>query len=468
MRKISVMIMVIAVMITSLSPSFADNLSPSSSFDTKRDYLAERGVEPFGVITKDLENIDVARYNMAQIASSLMSLTDSNWKAPSASYTLLLKDTVTDKYIQTVIANGIMRPTTEFTFSGSKSVTIRDFLTVTLRALGYGNNDNFSEFNWFNSAETAIAVGIISQSQYNSMKDKPAVTWGDAATIMTNVMNQYDSTKNPYTDEYLKKLIDANPVSAKMTTFRNASGKPAGFDKISYKYIDVYYHKSDASKACISLLNEHCDKVYAMLQNLYGVQPAFDIYLLDSSDLNDDMSSKGPVFKNDQTTYLVLNEFEDVNDGNLVELVDTMNVVFFSNVGIFPKRYAFTIETLPWMVRANCQTIESMYAKNNYKGDIKKLDMWNMYDMPTIRMSFREWRYTNDMIIDYDGIYTLNRRQELYYFSKWFAIKSQSQYAGCLGKDSIVYKDYENSPFELQKMNALEIDKYFALHNKLY
>lgn len=73
-------------------------------------------------------------------------------------------------YIALLYHMGLTAGTSTETFSPDDDVTLKDYMTFMLRALGYSEETDFS---WETAPEDALGVGVLSQRQYDRLCSKP-------------------------------------------------------------------------------------------------------------------------------------------------------------------------------------------------------------------------------------------------------------------------------------------------------
>jgi len=69
-------------------------------------------------------------------------------------------------YITQLYVMGLTRGTSQSTFTPDEEVELRDYMTFMLRALGYAEGE---QFGWETAAEDALGLGVLSQSQYDTL-----------------------------------------------------------------------------------------------------------------------------------------------------------------------------------------------------------------------------------------------------------------------------------------------------------
>lgn len=418
MKKICALIMVLIMMLSTTVCYGSDK----TEYIDRSIYLKDMGVLT-GNIDGGVSRVDmVNRIVAATVIARVMTATDPNW-------TITDKHTFKDvpawanKVVGIVECNGIMKGYDDKKFGSIDPITVRDFTTVLLRAMGYGYNSEIQEFTWNDSVKTALEVGLINDSEYNTIQNEDRLTRGTMVLLAYNAVKMCNN--DPYTDEYLNELIEKNLPSAEIKAFRNNDDPTRkGYTRAPFMYIDIFYHDTPEAKACIKLLTPHVNKVYAMLQNLYGIQPAFDVYLIDEKDVEAPTPSQYPVVKNDKMTYVVLAKAQDADGNNLGELVREMNNVFYDNlISASDNKMMYTAADLPWKARANMGLIGSLYTKFNYSG---KVDQASMFELPSMRIQLR--------VADKAGMskYDKNKLYEFYYYSKMFSFEKTSEFKGCL------------------------------------
>lgn len=474
MKRISTILLVIVLIFTSTCISFAGTFTvPTPKVDAFKDnckYLRLNGINLIGTwnrqVTAESWDYEISRAEAAKVFIELMRLTNPRSLKTTEISSFFDVPYWAQDYIYTADASGIMKGTGPMKFSPEKIMKPKDFITVLLRALGYGYNDSIQEFKWDNALDTALAVGVISQDQYDAMTKDPyyfGMRYGDVAAILVNVVKTYSSERNPYTDTYLKNLVSTVNVGEGIKAFEKNQSKhgkiPDGFQRENFKYFTIWYQRDSAeANECMDLLRPHVDKVYAMLQNLYGIQPALELYLAPGDAMGVDSKYQN-IVKNKNKTYVTLEGPGDANDNNLLEFIQSLNMVFYDNIANSDQKEVYTNDTLPWMARANNELITSLYTKYNYKGD---LDIWSMYEVPQSRINLRGMA-PNDKTID---LYQRNRMMEVYYYSKWLNAKATADYAGCLGANSVIYKSNNPTVEQLRSMTVMEADKYFTAHKQ--
>lgn len=429
MKKIFATIMILFMMLSTTVCYGADNLD----YVTRALYLYDMGiVTSVGNNPKpgDMSTIlPVSRLTTAVVIARVMNATDPNWKKTNEHpYTDV--PAWANQYVGEVVSNGIMKGYDTggyYKFGIYSSIDVKSFTTVLLRALGYGYNDSIQEFTWDDSLNVALEVGLIDDAEYKYFKNKDELYFADMIHLTYNAVKMYNN--NPYTDTYLNELIEQNPPSKEIKSLSNSDDPTrAGYLKASFIYYDIYYPDTEEAKACIKLLTPHANKVYAMLQDMYGIQPAFDVYLLPDDQLDTLTQSTAPgqhpIVKNDHMTYVTLNKAQDADGNNLGELIRELNNVFYCNIAnLSAKKATYTEDTLPWKVRANMNLIGSLYTKSNYSG---KVDQPSMFEIPSMRISLRD--------ADKYGmsLYDKNKLYEFYYYSKLYSLKDPSEFKGCL------------------------------------
>lgn len=451
MKKIfySLIFLTIAITLIFASPVYGaeSGIVPQDTQYTKENYnylekakyLNEMKVLTTPGTVFDLDDT-LTKVEMAAIITKTMIATDPNW-------------TITDKhsfkdvpswanfYVGVVDANGIIKGVSDTKFDPYVGITLNDFTTSLLRAMGYGYNSDVKEFSWDTSVKTALEVGLINDDEYKTLTSHKAFTRADMILMTYNAVKSYNN--NPYTDSYLMDLVERYKPSNELIKFSNTDD-PTRTDylKEQFRYFAIYYKDSAEARACLDLLRPHANKVYAMLENLYGIQPAVDIYLVDGAIIEAKESKSAPVdqhpvVKNDHMTYVVLDN-DDANGNNLGEFIQVLNTTFYENMcNTSGNRMTYTKESLPWMVQTTRDLIGSMYTKYNYSG---KVDQANMFNLTSMRRNLRDFITDNNTksltIKSLDDEETT--LYEYYYYSKMFSFKDPGDFEGCLSNVGIV------------------------------
>ena len=477
MKKINFLIVVLVITLISTTLSFG--ASPSNATIKAPDY-GDRVAVLYDHRIYDEEkapdpNMPIQRWHGAIILSKFMSSLSSEWKADGS---IQFSDVPTNssllKHFQMVSSNGIMRPIAANPLDGldifgyNEAMNLQAYVTCLLRVMGYGYNDSIQEFNWNNAYDVAVSIGLVTKEELAELRKHRTFTYQDMIHLTYNAVIL--CANNPYTPEYLTDLMAKNPPSAEVTKFINESkSKRSDFKKTTFKYVTVYHTGSEQAIKCIDLIKPHIDKVYVMLQDLWGgIQPAFDIYLIENEaqlqsqtkDLNDG------IYKNSKITYVWLEPDQDADGNNLGELVQEMSNVFFDHAaGISQNLLTYTSKDLPWALRANSMVVGSIYTKHNYGG---KVDQYSLYETPLLRINLRD---SEQLItlgkINNDQLY---RDYLVYYYSKSILTDRDFEYSGWMKKlvlpdtKAIKMSTASGLPETLPPMpkSILELDKSFV------
>ena len=173
MKKIICIVITLSMIFSTVVSYGASNLT----VEEKRDYLVDAGLLMGDQVGLWLDS-GVRRIDAVAVITRVMAATDPHWKY-TTEHTFTDVPKWADRVVGTIKMNGIMTGVSATKFEPNTVLTKNDFMTILLRALGYGNNDGVQEFTWNDAFDFALSVGVIGREEYDIMKGKTTFTRAD-------------------------------------------------------------------------------------------------------------------------------------------------------------------------------------------------------------------------------------------------------------------------------------------------
>ncbi len=129
-----------------------------------------------------------------------------------------------DAHVGWLYQNGLTKGTSQENYSPYVEIPAVHFMTFILRALGY--DDSIGEFHYTESLEKALEIGLLSQQEYDEMKQRDTFYRDDMAGISYNALL---ARLNGDEKNLLEKLIEdgaVSPYTAKLLSLYEAEGVP--------------------------------------------------------------------------------------------------------------------------------------------------------------------------------------------------------------------------------------------------
>ena len=144
-------------------------------------------------------------------------------------------------YVGYAYTNGLTQGTSAATFGSTAPMTAAQYLTLTLRALGY--DDKAGDFTWDKAENKALSLGLVQSGDLSG-----DFLRGQAALISYNALAQ--NLKG--TDKTLKSTITVpGKPSGAMPSYTSQSALPAGVDSLSPALETELQAKIDARRSAI-------------------------------------------------------------------------------------------------------------------------------------------------------------------------------------------------------------------------
>lgn len=123
-------------------------------------------------------------------AAMIVRLLGKEAEAKEGNYTIPFTDVAdwAKPYIGYCYSNGIVNGTSENTYGSNDNMTVAQYLTLVLRALGY--DDKTGDFSWNKAADKAFELGMINQRSYTQYTTTKDFLRDDAAGIAYAALSQ--------------------------------------------------------------------------------------------------------------------------------------------------------------------------------------------------------------------------------------------------------------------------------------